>query len=80
MPEAKSKGVEKVEVEFLKEYCAARGESIIGAKGAVKTYPMTKQLAELMDADREGGAVLKLVRKVPAAKREKAAGKPASAE
>lgn len=70
----------RVTVKFLQEYAAKRGQGIIGAKGAVKQYPMTKQLRELMDEDRDGGAVLELVKEAPAEKRTKAAGKPAGAE
>lgn len=42
--EDKAKEIEKVEVTFLANYIAPRGPGINGAKGDVKTYPMSAAL------------------------------------
>ena len=59
-----------VEVRFTKNYSAPRGAAISGAKDAVKEIRMSEQLQELLDS-----GVCELVKKTPAAKREKAVSK-----
>ena len=61
---------EKVTVEFQADYIATRGAPISGAKGAVKTYPMTDDLKKCLE---EG--TVKIVKEGAAEKREKATAK-----
>lgn len=74
MSDKKSKldGTTKITVEFLKDYVASRGPSISGQKGDTRTFRATPELVKLADEEREGGAVLKIVKKSTAAQRAKA--------
>lgn len=49
---AKKKGNHnRVNVEFLQDYAAKRGASIMGQKGDVRTYPMSPDLKRCIDED-----------------------------
>lgn len=60
-----------VKVKFTKNYIAARGPGITGAKGAEKSFRMTSALKELLD-----DGTLELVKGTAASKRSKAIAKP----
>lgn len=68
----------RIEVKFVKEYCATRGAGIMGGKGVVKTFADSEDLQDLIKK-----GIVKVVkeikppkakkeRKTPASKREKA--------
>lgn len=65
---------ERVEVKFEKNYSASRGPSISGAKGDVRSFPVTDALTDLINSGIcsvvKGGAV----------KRSKATGKKGAEE
>lgn len=58
----------RIEVKFVKEYCAARGAGIMGAKGVVKTFADSEDLQELIKK-----GIVKVVKEIkpPKAKKER---------
>lgn len=60
-----------VTVKFSRNYIAARGPGITGAKGTEHTFRMTSSLQALLD-----DGTVELVKGTPAAKRSKATRKP----
>lgn len=61
---------ERVVVKFHKDYVAARGAGIAGAKGSERTLAMSDDLRKLVET-----GVVSVVRKVPAKRRETATNK-----
>ena len=59
-----------IKVRFTQSYSASRGAAISGVKDAVKEIRMSEQLQGLLDS-----GICELVKKAPAAKREKAVSK-----
>lgn len=64
-----------VKVRFNKNYIAARGPGISGAKGAEKSFDMSEQLQALID-----DGTVELVKETAAASRKKATGKKGAEE
>ena len=60
-----------IQVEFMKNYAASRGQPIFGNQGDVKEYEQSEQLAELLES-----GILKAVKSKGAGKRETATQKP----
>lgn len=60
-----------IQVEFLKTYVAPRGQGIAGAKGDIREYEQSEQLAALLE-----DGTLKAVKTKGGGKRETATEKP----